>query len=319
MSSLLEEQIKLEQSQRMRYQSELQLELARHRNAILEKQERAAAVAAMQRKRGQEQEQELEKELELEVKAARRRQSQLQLNTTTTSATTATDAAGLSTEVRGARESSSVQDDQETDKKQLESTNTNTTTYKTQAPYTTVAASIIDPRYRTMFGYRGPEHPKSTPAELAQLEQERLTHLTASFESSSSLLLDVKSTVTRISAENRVRLAMMDYTPSQIDSMTPEQASAVLLHSAQHHHDNARQEHTHEQQLSSSKPTDTDTDADANTCIQVGGTNAATSALVQDRSRKDEAIDEEGKEEQALRFSPDVMSSATFKVRGIHN
>ncbi|KAK3846862.1 MAG: hypothetical protein J3R72DRAFT_432572 [Linnemannia gamsii] len=315
MSSLLEEQIKLEQSQRMRYQSELQLELARHRNAILEKQEKAAAVAAMQRKRGQEQEQELEKELELEVKAgARRRQSQLQLDTTTTSATTATDAAGLSIEVRGARESSSVQDDQETDKKLLESTNTNTTTYKTQAPYTTVAASIIDPRYRTMFGYRGPEHPKSTPADLAQLEQERLTHLTASFESS----LDVKSTVTRISAENRVRLAMMDYTPSQIDSMTPEQASAVL-HSAQHHHDNARQEHTHEQQLSSSKPTDTDADADANTCIQVGGTNAATSALVQDRPRKDEAIDEEGKEEQALRFSPDVMSSASFKVRGIHN
>ncbi|KAF9108370.1 hypothetical protein BGX29_000623, partial [Mortierella sp. GBA35] len=37
--SLLEEQIKLEQSQRMRQQSELQLELARHRNAILERQQ----------------------------------------------------------------------------------------------------------------------------------------------------------------------------------------------------------------------------------------------------------------------------------------
>ncbi|KAG0281610.1 hypothetical protein BGZ95_001464 [Linnemannia exigua] len=237
----------------------------------------------------------------------------MRLDTTTSSSTTATAAAGSSAEVTGARKSSSVQDDQETNKKQLKSAN------KTQAPYTTVAASIIDPRYRTMFGYRGPEHPKSTPAELAELERERLSHLAASFESSSSsssssLLLDVKSAVTKISAESRVHLAMMNYSPSQIDSMTPEQASAVL-HSAQHHHDNARQELTQEQQ-SSSKPTDTNADADTNTCVQVGGTQTTVSALVQDRPRKD---DEEGKEEHGLRFSPDVMSSVSLKARGMHN
>ncbi|KAF9905750.1 hypothetical protein EC991_001353 [Linnemannia zychae] len=318
MSSLLEEQIKLEQSQRMRYQSELQLELARHRNAILEKQERAAAsvaTAAEVRRRGQELELAEEKIDESEVR--RRRHAQLQVDNAA-----ATSVPRSSTqEETGVRELS-VQDDQESDSKQLKPTTATATTAK-QAPYTTVAASIIDPRYRTMFGYRGPEHAKSTPAELAQMEQERLAHLAAIFtssSSSSSLTPSVKGAVARISAENRVRLAMMDYTPSQIDSMTLEQASAVL-HSAQH--DNAFQEH-HSQEQSLSKPTDTD----ANTCAQVsGGTRETTVApgLVKDKCNKDEAIDEEeGMEGQqgdrmALQFTPDVMSSLSLKARGIHN
>ncbi|KAG0079758.1 hypothetical protein BGZ90_001739 [Linnemannia elongata] len=239
MASLLEEQIKLEQSQRMRFQSELQVELARHRNAILEKQELAAL-----KRRGQ---------LEFEREQEKRRK-----NSTTT-----------------------------------------------QAPYTTVAASIIDPRYRTMFGYRGPEHPKSTPEELAQLEQERRNILTAALTPSSSSSSSVKNAATRILAEDRVRLAMMDYTPSQIEAMTPEQASAILdPRSAQ-----PQEQQLLEQQSSSSKNTDTTTHTDANTCAQIGGTRTGTAKAATVVSALVEDINEE---EGTIRFAPDVMSSVSL-------
>ncbi|KAF8946502.1 hypothetical protein BGZ47_000373 [Haplosporangium gracile] len=291
MVSLLEEQIKLEQSQRMRFQSELQVELARHRNAILEKQELAAL-----KQRGQlELEREQERREEEEIAEVRRRQS-LQLTTTDTSSAAA--AAEAIEEAVAVRESS-VQD-QETDNQRLK----NISTAMAQVPYTTVAASIIDPRYRTMFGYRGPEHPKSTPAELAELEQERRNSLAASIPTTLSLSSG-KVATTRITAENRVRLAMMDYTPSQIEAMTPEQASAnLLLHSA-----HPQEQQVQEQQSSSSslKHTDT-TDTDANTCAQIGGTRTATptTAIVE------EINEEEEEDRRTLRFAPDVMSSVSL-------
>jgi hypothetical protein len=312
MASLLEEQIKLEQSQRMRYQSELQLELARHRNAILEKQERAAAAiaaAAEVQRRGQGPE--LDKEEKDEGETQRRRQIHIQ----------------ASVEEKTGVNEASAQDDLGADRKNIKSTSTTTTTTK-QTPYSTVAASIIDPRYRTMFGYRGPEHPKSTPAELAQLEQERLADLASTFTSSpssSSLSSSVNGAATRISAESRVQLAMMDYTPSQINSMTPEQANAIL-HSAQR--SNTPQEPSQAQ----SSPISQHTDVHTSTCAQVGGATKVTtqgttaSGLVEDR-RKDGAIDEEAEVEEQqeggdrvpLQFAPDVMSSLSLKARGIHN
>ncbi|KAG0287414.1 hypothetical protein BGZ96_008650 [Linnemannia gamsii] len=266
MASLLEEQIKLEQSQRMRFQSELQVELARHRNAILEKQE----LAALKRK-GQ-----LEFEREQEQERRRREEEEEK-------------------ESAEAREAS-VQDRENF-------------TATTQAPYTTVAASIIDPRYRIMFGYRGPEHPKSTPAELAELEQERRNTLAASnptttttTTTSSSFSPSVKVTATtRITAENRVRLAMMDYTPSQIEALTPEQASAILLLSHSAHQ---------AQEQSSSTLTHTDTDAttgtDANTCAQISGTRTTVSALVEDCN------EEEEEDRRRLRFAHNVMPSVSL-------
>lgn len=283
MASLLEEQIKLEQSQRMRFQSELQVELARHRNAILEKQELAAL-----RRRGQlEFEREQEKRRVEEEEEEVRRQSLQQTSTAVES----------NKETAGVREAS-VQA-QETDNKQQKNSTT------TQAPYTTVAASIIDPRYRTMFGYRGPEHPKSTPEELAQLEQERRNILTAALTPSSSSSSSVKNAATRILAEDRVRLAMMDYTPSQIEAMTPEQASAILdPRSAQ-----PQEQQLLEQQSSSSKNTDTTTHTDANTCAQIGGTRTGTAKAATVVSALVEDINEE---EGTLRFAPDVMSSVSL-------
>lgn len=288
MASLLEEQIKLEQSQRMRFQSELQVELARHRNAILEKQE----LAALKRKGQLEFEREQERRRAEEEEEEVRRQS-LQLTTT----------AGESIEEAAGVKEASAQD-QETDNKQLKNSTS------TQAPYTTVAASIIDPRYRTMFGYRGPEHPKSTPEELADLEQERRNILTATLTLSSSSSSSVKDAATRIPAESRVHLAMMDYTPSQIEAMMPEQASAILdLRSAQ-----PQEQQVQEQQSSSSlKHTDTTIDSDANTCAQISGTRTATavtvvSALVEDINEEEE----EEEDRRAHPFAPDVMSSVSL-------
>ncbi|KAG9065245.1 hypothetical protein KI688_002568 [Linnemannia hyalina] len=281
MASLLEEQIKLEQSQRMRFQSELQVELARHRNAILEKQELAALKLRGQLEFEREQKGRRAEEEEEEV----RRQS---LQLTATAPTTAVESIE---EAAGVREAS-VQD-QEADNKQLKNSTT------TQAPYTTVAAGIIDPRYRTMFGYRGPEHSKSTPEELAELEQERRNTLTATLTPPSSSSSSVKDTATRIPAENRVRLAMMDFTPSQIEGMTLEQASAILhLRSAQ----------PQEQQSSSSlKHTDTTTDTDTNTCAQTNGTKTAT-ATVEDMINNEE----EEENRRTPRFAPDIMSSVSL-------
>ncbi|KAG0310697.1 hypothetical protein BGZ97_012398 [Linnemannia gamsii] len=303
MASLLEEQIKLEQSQRMRFQSELQVELARHRNAILEKQELAALKRKGQLEFEREQEQERRRREEEEEEEIRRRQQSLQLKTTTTN-TTGAESIEESTVSREA----SVQDRKtDNNKKSRNSTRT------TQAPYTTVAASIIDPRYRTMFGYRGPEHPKSTPAELAELEQERRDNLAASIPTttttaSSSSLSSPSAKVmaaTRITAENRVRLAMMDYTPSQIEALTPEQASAILLpHFAYQ---------AQEQSSSSLTHTDTDTTEDtrANTCAQIGDTRttaATASTLVEDCNEEEE----EDENRRRLRFTPDVMSSVSL-------
>ncbi|KAF9547079.1 hypothetical protein EC957_008928 [Mortierella hygrophila] len=291
MASLLEEQIKLEQSQRMRFQSELQVELARHRNAILEKQELAALKLRGQLEFEREQKGRRAEEDEEEV----RRQS---LHLTATAPTTAVESIE---EASGVREAS-VQD-QETDNKQLKNSTT------TQAPYTTVAASIIDPRYRTMFGYRGPEHSKSTPEELAELEQERRNTLTATLTPpSSSSSSSVKDTATRIPAENRVRLAMMDYTPSQIEGMTLEQANVILdLRSAQ--------PQEQEQQSSSSlKHTDTTTDTDTNTCAQTNGTKTATAtaATVVSALVEDIINNEEEENRRTPRFAPDVMSSVSL-------
>ncbi|KAF9099353.1 hypothetical protein BGX23_002800 [Mortierella sp. AD031] len=273
--SLLEEQIKLEQSQRMRQQSELQLELARHRNAILERQQQKMEEEVLQKKM-QEENQDV------------RRQPQ---QSTTTAAIVA-----ASIEEAEARREAPVQD-LEIEKHQEK--DTPMPKMNQQQPLS--AANIIDRRYRTMFGYRGPEHPKSTPAELAQLEQERRNNLTAAIAIAqhTKSSLSAATGVARIGAEDRVRLAMMDYTRRQIDEMTPEQASAILSHST----DKQEQEQT-QQQRQSSKPTDT-----TNTCI--GGTGS-TSIITAAAESSSDLVDDRNdfKESLALRFDTDVMSVA---------
>ncbi|KAF9949489.1 hypothetical protein BGZ72_008755 [Mortierella alpina] len=139
--SLLEEQIQLEQTQRMRQQRELQLELAKHRNAILEQQHQQQLL--------------------------RRREHEKQLQ------------------------------EQQQENKQA---------------------------HRSMFGYRGPEHRMalSTTSEAATtLAEDDVDETLRSGVTSVQIPF-------MIPAESRVQLAMMDYTPKQIDAMTPEEAQAIL-------------------------------------------------------------------------------------------
>ncbi|KAF9939195.1 hypothetical protein BGZ67_009776 [Mortierella alpina] len=171
--SLLEEQIQLEQSQRMRQQRELQLELAKHRNAILEQQHKQQLL------RRREHEQQLQ---EQQQENKQRPAEQGPCNDT---------AAGDSV----------------------------------RHPTKTPPHPYVATQRRSMFGYRGPEHrmalSTTSEAVAATLAEEDVD------ETMQSDVTSVRVPFL-MAAESRVRLAMMDYTPKQIDAMTPEEAQAIL-------------------------------------------------------------------------------------------
>ena len=169
--SLLEEQIQLEQTQRMRQQRELQLELAKHRNAILEQQHQQQLL--------------------------RRREHEKQL-----------------------------QEQQQENKQAVEQVpcNFSAADDKVHHPTKTPLHPYVATEHRTMFGYRGPEHKMalSTTSEAATtLAEDDVAETLRSGVTSVQIPF-------MIPAESRVQLAMMDYTPKQIDAMTPEEAQAIL-------------------------------------------------------------------------------------------
>ncbi|KAF9283836.1 hypothetical protein BGZ68_005072 [Mortierella alpina] len=177
--SLLEEQIQLEQSQRMRQQRELQLELAKHRNAILEQQHQQQLL---RRREHEKQLQEL--------------QQQQQENNNQQSA------AGL----------------------QQVPCNDSAADDSGRHPIKTPTQPYVPTHRRSMFGYRGPEQRmalSTTSEAVASLPEEDIE------ESMQSGVTSAR-TPYMMAAESRVRLAMMDYTPKQIDAMTPEEAQAIL-------------------------------------------------------------------------------------------
>ncbi|KAF9932947.1 hypothetical protein FBU30_006933 [Linnemannia zychae] len=298
MASLVEEQVKLEQSQRMRLQSELQVELAKHRDAILKKQE----LAALQR-RGQEEKDKMKEEAKLKEDEIQRKNSQQLSNGAENGSKASLEGTGAKASPCNSRNPTKTSPVNVSD------------VAAAKAPYATIAASIVDPRYRTMFGYRGPEHPKSTPAELAELELKRREALSASIDSSQSLREKNVAEIKRISVEDRVQLAMMDYTPSQIEAMTPEHASAIL--NQQEQEQKQVQEFLTQEQAQQPSLTLKPTDSEANTCTEIGGTRTEVLTLVED-SGETENCEEEG-DRKALRFSPDVLTSFVHKARGIHN
>ncbi|KAF9575023.1 hypothetical protein EC968_004520 [Mortierella alpina] len=80
-------------------------------------------------------------------------------------------------------------------------------------PTKTPPHAYVATRHRSMFGYRGPEQRMLTDEDVdGSMQPDR---------SSAQLPF-------LLAAESRVRLAMMDYTPKQIDAMTPEEAQVIL-------------------------------------------------------------------------------------------
>ncbi|KAG0048474.1 hypothetical protein BGZ83_006590 [Gryganskiella cystojenkinii] len=173
--TLLEEQIQLEQTQRVRQQAELQLQLSRHRNAILEqqsKQQQLYEQDLQERRRRQEQKQLQEKQDQVKKMQALSRQDEQE-------------------------EHSEAESRNHSEEQQL--------------------PKFVATRHRSMFGYSGPEHKLE---EQAALELESSSRPASLSPSTSPLSL--------LSAENRVQLAMMDYTPKQIDAMSPNLAQSIL-------------------------------------------------------------------------------------------
>ncbi|KAG0097505.1 hypothetical protein BGZ93_002609 [Podila epicladia] len=78
------------------------------------------------------------------------------------------------------------------------------------------SSMFVGTRRRSMFGYRGPEH-STLGAEAEEKEETRYAELAA--QSQRRVL---------VAAEDRVQLAMMDYSPKEIDAMSPEQAQSIL-------------------------------------------------------------------------------------------
>lgn len=179
--SLLEEQIQLEQSQRMRQQRELQLELAKHRNAILEQQHQQQLLRR--------------REHEKQLQELQQQQQQQENNNQQSSA-----------ELQQVPCNDSAADD------------------SGRHPIKTPTQPYVPAHRRSMFGYRGPEQRmvlSTTSEAVASLPEEDIE------ESMQSGVTSVR-TPYMMAAESRVRLAMMDYTPKQIDAMTSEEAQAIL-------------------------------------------------------------------------------------------
>ncbi|KAG0330140.1 hypothetical protein BGZ99_008003 [Dissophora globulifera] len=75
---------------------------------------------------------------------------------------------------------------------------------------------FVATRHRSVFGYRGPEQSGQNAVE-PELQEPVAT-----------ITMESRRVLFMITAENRVRLALLDYTPKQIDAMTPAQALAIL-------------------------------------------------------------------------------------------
>ncbi|KAG0352990.1 hypothetical protein BG005_007637 [Podila minutissima] len=88
----------------------------------------------------------------------------------------------------------------------------------TEAAEASHASMFVGTRRRSMFGYRGPEH--STLGAEAQEEGEEETRYAEVAAQSQRRVL--------VTAEDRVQLAMMDYSPREIDAMSPEQVQKIL-------------------------------------------------------------------------------------------
>jgi len=85
-------------------------------------------------------------------------------------------------------------------------------------------SKFLPTRHRTIFGYRGPEHIQDAEA----IHEDEEEHGLEDEEHVWSMALQVSPLSSLLSAEIRVQLAMMDYTPKHIDAMTLAEAQAIL-------------------------------------------------------------------------------------------
>ncbi|KAF8927946.1 hypothetical protein BGZ58_009997 [Dissophora ornata] len=90
------------------------------------------------------------------------------------------------------------------------------------ADETRTRPQFVATRHRSMFGYRGPEQKMEQGNELKEKNREERE------EEEDQVSTKPRRIPFMITAESRVRLTLLDYTPKQIDAMTPQQAQAIL-------------------------------------------------------------------------------------------
>ncbi|KAF9410174.1 hypothetical protein BGZ76_005553 [Entomortierella beljakovae] len=193
--TVLEEQVQLEQRQRLRQQQELQVQLAKHRNAILEQQQlqqKALQDELQEFRTKQKQQEEIEKQLQLEQQQQEQQQQQQQQQKQEQQLARSRHDQKETVELTAQKEKESTKD--------IDSSMTSIPQY-------------VPMRNRSMFGYRGPINEDQDHGDAKSIIAKTTTTTTLS---------------EMISAENRVRLTLLDYTPKQINTMTSAQADTIL-------------------------------------------------------------------------------------------
>ncbi|KAF9413375.1 hypothetical protein BGZ94_000757 [Podila epigama] len=235
--TLLQEQIQLEKSQRLRQQQELQLQLARHRNKIQKMHQDQVRLQQQQQQQQQLMLQEEEKkqknlamtkgqgedgkgEREREGEGGRAGRSAMEAKNVDDDGSTGT--ASEATLAR-TREKMAVEANPLTHGQRQETRSTKDIAENEQSSSSVATmAGVVDTRYRSMFGYRGPEHGTTTASEARKQASIMSTRI------ESALSSPPRRRISLLAAEDRVRLAMMDYSAKDIDRMTPAQAHDIL-------------------------------------------------------------------------------------------
>ncbi|KAG0237515.1 hypothetical protein BGW42_000725 [Actinomortierella wolfii] len=198
---------RLEHQQRLRQQEELQQQLQRHRDAL--------------------QQQQLKRQIQQELELAKQKEAEEEKRCR---ATEAASTASKTDEKLTQRQMSLA--DQEGEEQRIEKDVSRIATEQRpeQRSIDNTTAEQLRKQRRSTFGYyfqfhhhhhqqHQQEQKEQTP--VRDLVQEAVTKTL-------SISTKLPKRIARISFEDRVKLAMMDYTGSQIDAMTPEQASEIL-------------------------------------------------------------------------------------------
>ncbi|KAG0262959.1 hypothetical protein DFQ27_002026 [Actinomortierella ambigua] len=226
---LTQEQLeqRLEHQQRLRQQEELQLQLQRHRNALQQQQLKRQI------------EQELELELEQGQEQDHIKGGNAEMRGKIAASTTSEEAAARCHPKEETREDNNHHKNGQ-DLQQTSSEHRPTDHHHHSAPAATTTTEeeqqqrLLELRKqrRSTFGYyfqlhptRQQQHGLQQPQQaqpVRDLVQEAVTRTL-------SISTILPKRVSKISFEDRVQLAMLDYTGTQIDAMAPERAAEILL------------------------------------------------------------------------------------------
>ncbi|KAG0241410.1 hypothetical protein BGW41_005981 [Actinomortierella wolfii] len=199
---------RLEHQQRLRQQEELQQQLQRHRDAL--------------------QQQQLKRQIQQELELAKQKEAEEEKRCR---AIEATSTASKTDEKLTQRQMGLA--DQEGEEQRIEKDVSRIATEQRpeQRSIDNTTAEQLRKQRRSTFGYyfQFHHHHHQQQHQQEQKEQTPVRDLVQEAVTKTlSISTNLPKRIARISFEDRVKLAMMDYTGSQIDAMTPEQASEIL-------------------------------------------------------------------------------------------